>query len=364
MIFLFLILFILLIVWARRYIGERPKASTSNGAIIMAGGILINGAMKKMPVLAHLLSHCLALALLPVIGWLAIEYGRDARDGSFVQRHLSNPVSSFGTGTWIAALSVTAVSLKSTWPGLKPAAELLLSLSVVLLIPFILLVIRNYVCLFKEPERRKNLNGTLLLGCVAVQSVVISAAALLKEPALHGVFIWMIILGGLLYLLGFASILSSLIKQKKIDLQNGWTNTNVIVHGAVSITGLAAVSAPIKDPDLAATFWLLATVLILIVEGIELARAGVRVHAKGWSKGLFSYHPSQWSRNFTLGMYIAFTIKAPLTSSFLSGSTVSVVQHQIIGIGKYVVLILFVIELFLGLKHLMLLGGRKMVEVG
>ena len=49
-------------------------------------------------------------------------------------------------------------------------------------------------------------------------------------------------------------------------------------------------------------------VLLIGVESLEMVRAATRVQKLGWKKGIFTYHISQWSRNFTFGMFYAFTM--------------------------------------------------------
>ena len=87
-----------------------------------------------------------------------------------------------------------------------------------------------------------------------------------------------------------------------------WTNTNCIIHGGLSITGLAIVSAEMFQEEILLYYWMLVLVVFCLVEGLEVVRAIKRVQKKGWREGIFSYNVSQWSRNFTFGMFYAFTM--------------------------------------------------------
>ena len=49
--------------------------------------------------------------------------------------------------------------------------------------------------------------------------------------------------------------------------------------------------------------------LFLVIEGIEVLRAIARVRHHGVGLGLLSYDVSQGSRNFTFGMFYAFTLQ-------------------------------------------------------
>jgi len=46
----------------------------------------------------------------------------------------------------------------------------------------------------------------------------------------------------------------------------------------------------------------------VLVEAAELLRLVRRVGQHGLRQGIFTYHVSQWSRNFTFGMFYAFTL--------------------------------------------------------
>src|SRR5699024_12864366 len=55
--------------------------------------------------------------------------------------------------------------------------------------------------------------------------------------------------------------------------------------------------------------WGVSVIFFLFIEGMECVRAWKRYKRYHLSHGLFSYHVTQWSRNFTFGMFFAFTYK-------------------------------------------------------
>src|SRR5690625_4054213 len=117
-----------------------------------------------------------------------------------------------------------------------------------------------------------------------------------------------IILGIIFYLVGMIFIGKRYIRQKGWTLVDDWANTNCIIHGALSITGLAIVSTNTFTAQFVNFFWILIFCLLCIVEVIEVIRAVKRVKLYGWNKGIFQYDISQWSRNFTFGMFFTFTL--------------------------------------------------------
>ncbi|MCP3763852.1 hypothetical protein NLX67_15880 [Domibacillus sp. A3M-37] len=225
----------------------------------MASGIMINGTMQKVPFLAVSVGPYAALALLPMLAWLAVEYVWDVFEGSFYKRHLSNPVQSFSIGTWISALSITSVTLTAVLPSLRNVAIFLFILAILLILAFIiLLVIWNYVRFWSYPSRVDEVKGVLLLECVAVQSIVVAGNKLYSHSLSTQASLFFIGLGILFYLAGFVVILASFRDKKAFSFIKNWSNTNAIIHGAVSITGLAVVSSSIRASDGAAVIRLIA----------------------------------------------------------------------------------------------------------
>lgn len=53
--------------------------------------------------------------------------------------------------------------------------------------------------------------------------------------------------------------------------------------------------------------WFIAFSLFIFVEFLEILRGISRIKMYGIVEGIFNYHISQWSRNFTFGMLYYFT---------------------------------------------------------
>lgn len=349
----FFIIFTLLVISARIYGGAKPKAASNDAAIVMATGIIISGALQKFPALASSVGAYATIALLSLLLWLAAEYIRDLFYGSFYQRHLSDAIQSFALGTWVAALSVTVVSLTVELPAFRPIAVFLFILAVVLNCAFVFLVILNYYRISANTSCLKEVKGVILLGCVANQSIVTAGSNLYDGSFPIAASLFLICLGTLFYVLGFIALVVSYKGKRFQNLVENWPNTNTLLHGSISITGLAIVSSQLNAPNIAAAIWLTSFSLLIAVEGIDILRALKRLRNLGLRKGLFVYQPSQWSRIFTLGMFLAFSIKLPMKSSFLKENSWAALVHQvIIGIGPYLIVILFFIEVLLALSHL------------
>jgi hypothetical protein len=189
-------------------------------------------------------------------------------------------------------------------------------------------------------------SGTILLATVATQAVALMALRLFPDVSLvHGMATAFIVVGALVYLTGLALILRRYAGGERWLLADEWDNSNCILHGALSISGLAAtISGNFPDAVLIA-LWLSVVVVFIAVEAVELLRLRARVKVFGWRAGLFVYDVSQWARNFTFGMFYAFTLafaeRVPDLGTF---PLVVHLRRAILVGGPYMVLLLLLAE--------------------
>jgi hypothetical protein len=195
-----------------------------------------------------------------------------------------------------------------------------------------------------------SVNGAILLSTVSTQSIVILGPLLTPPELPEAVWTAITILGYLFYVTGLALIVRHYLRERGLRLADGWDNTNCIGHGALAISGLAAVlRGDLPVPWIVLT-WLWMAGMFVVIESIEIARAFVRVQAYGWRKGVLTYNVSQWARNFTFGMFYAFTLSLNARDAgaarWLTGLWALILHY-----GQYGVLALLSIELALFLAH-------------
>jgi hypothetical protein len=131
-------------------------------------------------------------------------------------------------------------------------------------------------------------------------------------------------------------------------LERDWDNTNCILHGALSITGLAVVVGDVLPGGGLLALWIAVVIVFAAVELVELVRLGLRVHALGWRGAVLVYDPSQWARNFTVGMFYAFTAAfAERCGIGAAHPRWDALREAVLTVGPYVVLALLLIELAL-----------------
>ncbi len=323
---------------------NRFDAPSALGAVVMALGIFAAASLQRIPDGPRL---TMPAALVLLLAWLgsAAKLLLSIRQGGLVV-HTQPLLGSFGIGTWVAGTAMMARVAMLAWPASLWLAKAFFAASVALWLWFLPLAIRNLVRL---SAGRLPANGIVLLATVATQAIAIMALRLFPgAAALHWTAILLIALGMVCYLTGLGLILRHYLARQDWRLAQDWHNTNCILHGALSITGLAAVLSGEIGATGMLVLWICAFAAFAIVETIEAARLVVRVRALGLRRALWVYDVSQWARNFTFGMFYAFTLAFSARFDATAGDlTFAAVRGVILAYGQYPVLFLLAAELAL-----------------
>lgn len=137
-----------------------------------------------------------------------------------------------------------------------------------------------------------------------------------------------------------------------------FNNQNYSVHGTLLLSTVATQSILILLNNvfmqLPIAFSQAVIIIGLVFYLIELLRAQSRIKKYGWSKGVFTYHVTQWSRNFTFGMFYTFTYIMLKNSNYVLSEKLYNFQSIIIGVWAWVVLITLMIEIIIFIKHFLL----------
>lgn len=278
----------------------------ASGAIIMANGIFLIGTVEAFPFLNDQLGKYLTVLL--VIAWIII-YKRLSTQFfyyNFLIPFLKHPVNSFAIGTWIAGVSVLCNVLLKYFPTVSIVIQLMAVFNTFLWLFFLIICFYNFKQLIFNYQNYP-VHGIILISTVGTQSIIVLLNNVLFQlPTFLSKAI--IILGFVFYFIGMFLIIKRYMSEKGWTLVDDWANTNCIIHGALSITGLAIVSSNTFSSFFVTVLWITIFVLLIIVETIEIIRGFLRIKKYGWNKGLFNYHISQWARNFTFGMFYTFTL--------------------------------------------------------
>lgn len=329
----------------------KSAAETASGSIVMAIGIFVNGALHRIPVLDQTVGKDVTLFLLFVWGYITLSFIRSYRNGTFYERHLANPIASFALGTWIAGTSVLGVAISQRFPDFHLLVYGMAIANTILWIFFLKKSIANLMKIISMQSLQKRVHGVLLLATVSTQSIVVLYSALFSGPAFIVFSRGMIILGIGLYIIGFVLIVNRYARIREWSIADDWQNTNCIIHGAMSITGLASCLSGAVSPNLVFLIWIWVLSWFIIVETIELMRGVMRIKLYGAVKGIGTHHMTQWSRNFTFGMLYAFTLNFDLSQTALSHhAMVMTIYDFILTHGAWIVLILLLNQWLLYVK--------------
>src|SRR5699024_4239889 len=209
---------------------------------------------------------------------------------------------------------------------------------------------------------RLQTNGVIQLSAVSTQAIALVAVDLSYEPGLQWIDYWtahqvfqqiarfLNITGAAFYVFCLVLIVQRYWRQQDWTLVDDWANTNCILHGGMSITGLTAALIGIVPVRVCLGIWLYSFLMFLLVEAVEILRAVLRIRRLGWREGVFTYHVSQWARNFTFGMFYAFTwVIVSHFYAFLPPALAGLL-HWILAYGSYLVMALLIAEMVLYLR--------------
>lgn len=306
----------------------------------MAIGIFGLGALGRLEG-GEAAERPLALILLALWAFIAASY-LSYRP----KEHIRDVGESFQVGTWVAGTAVLDEMLILAFPEWKSLQLALGIIALGLWMWFMALILRGFARISIEGTGR--VTGGILLSTVATQALAILIYKLFSgdvaQPAL-AILIW----GGFLfYVIGSAMVVHRYLRPGW-DFAEDWDATNCILHGAMSITGLAAVLTGAVPSSFAVVAWIWSVSMFFFVESIEILWAVKRIKRYGWRRGVTSYNVAQWSRIFTFGMLYAFTMRP--SAGLLPASWLRDLHSSILSFGAYVVLLALVVEIAVFLAH-------------
>lgn len=322
---------------------SRYTIDPAAGAIIMAIGIFLLGAIRQFPLVD--VHSGFILSLLTTLLWIALIYKffNSLLNTEYRQSLTNSYVGSFGVGTWIASTSVIGDLIVLRAPHFLPFVKVLAIANLILWLFFVIFYIRQFSKIIRERKSNET-HGVVLLSTVSTQSI--ASLLLNANPDFEPTVILSLISIGLLFYV-FSVILLMIRFFKKFGTIHELKNTDCIIHGALSISGLSMAQSGYFSFDVLNAFWIVVFILFIVIEGLEIRRAIRRVNEFGWRDGLFTYHITQWSRNFTFGMFYFFTL------TFISRYPAMDLhfQNNILVIMGWIVTILLVIQLFNWVLH-------------
>lgn len=326
------------------------QISPAQPAIIMAIGIFLTSTIDAFPFLDVYLGpyFTIGLFIIWIITYLYLI--KQFFNSDFLIPFIKNPIVSFSMGTWIAGVSVLANILAKYIPNFKTIFLSMAFINLILWFFFCIICLYNYSCLIKTKQHIKNVHGIILLATVGTQSIVILFRNVFPSfPT--SFYIILISLGICFYLIGMFLIGKRYLLNRDWSIANDWNNTNCIIHGALSITGFAITVVGLLSARLLIIFWIFVFSLFIAVETIEIIRAILRVKLYGFKKGLLTYHVTQWSRNFTFGMFYAFS--AAMNRGHFYNLPIKFIQFQVNTLAclAWIVLIALIIQIFLYLNY-------------
>jgi hypothetical protein len=339
---------------------KKIDVRTSTMAAVMALGIITQGVLyNTFGSRSYFGAYEKILSVINLSLWSSFSFSflLSIFNRKFREIHYSNPINRFGMGTWVAGTSICAIIISKQLNEWALMAKVLAGFNFFLWFIYIGICIRSFFDLYYK-RLTENAHGILLLSTVSTQSIVLLMSAVYQNVPM-AIALFFILIGLCFYLLSsFIIIKRYCTTHHSWTIEKDWNNTNCILHGALSITGLACIKSNFVGGHGIIVIWLCAAMVFLIVESFEMYRLYKRIKSFGLKNGILIYDVSQWSRIFTFGMFYTFTFFiAPRLS------LISEIQNMIITLGIWVIFLLFIIELLLSLRFLFQTYRRSPKEI-
>jgi hypothetical protein len=319
---------------------KKVYVHTSTMAAVMSLGIITQGVLYNF---FGINSYEKILTVINLALWSSFSFSflMTLFKKRFRELHYSNPINRFGIGTWVAGTSICTILIAKQFMEWSLIAQILACLNFGLWFIYIMICVRAFIDL-NHKRQTKNVHGILLLTTVSTQSIVLVMSAVFKHVPMTIDHLF-ITLGVCFYLISGSIIIKRYIMPTDSwSIETDWNNTNCILHGAISITGLACIKSHSISEHEILFIWIVAAVIFMIVESLEVYRLIKRIKRYGMKKGVLTYDVSQWSRIFTFGMFFTFTFLTVPGHSFLTA-----IKNLIISIGIWTIPTLLILEVSL-----------------
>lgn len=344
--FYYVLLFCLLCIFSeivRSRFNKKKYSVTSAGSIVMAIGIFSLAALQKLPFYTQFIAKLITLELsiiwLYIIASYLISY---FKKDFFI--HMSRISNQFYIGTWIAANVTFGILFLQEFSSWHMIIFILALLTALLWVWYIYLVFNNFSKMNREFYNAHM--GNVLLATVSTQAIVLLFHLVTSDKMPMIIYQTLWLLGSVFYIVGLFFIMRYHFHSSNRKNIMYWDNTNCIIHGAASITGLAGLITHAIPLVVVILIWIWASFLFLLIEGMSVAKMVKRIKIGGISRGILKYNISQWTRNFTYGMYYAFSLGLYESQSFENNFLNFVVNY-----GQYIVLIFLIIEIIIFFRN-------------
>ncbi|MCP8616235.1 hypothetical protein [Salirhabdus salicampi] len=318
---------------------------TSTMAAVMAFGIVIYGIAGfglNVELSTNVFWKYITFFIFTLWTLLISSYAYSLLSRNFHIIHFSNPINRFGIGTWIAGTSICTLLFHEQYAQYLTVSIAMVGFELVLWMVYVLFCIKSFLEI--KRNGKQHVHGIILLSTVSTQSVVITLNTVVDDVPFT-LNLAMIIVGLCFYFISvWYMVQRYMLYSWKIE--KDWIVTNCILHGALSITGVACFLTGDVSHSVLLTIWIGTTIVFLLVETVEVTRLIKRIKIYGIKQGLFLYDQTHWSRIFTFGMYYTFTAYVIQISPFAH------VQMNILKIGLPILLLLLGIEFVIFISHL------------
>src|SRR5690625_3652869 len=160
--------------------------------------------------------------------------------------------------------SVLCNVLLRYFPEILMVTQAIALLNTVLWLFFLVNCLHNFKRLIGK-ELEHGVHGAILLSTVGTQSIIILLNNVFFQFPSYFI-IGVIVLGLLFYIMGIILMIIGYLIRQNWSRAGNWENDHCIIHGALSITGLAIVTTGLFTSLAISIFWMVVFLLVILVE--------------------------------------------------------------------------------------------------
>lgn len=249
-------------------------------------------------------------------------------------------------GTWIVGISLIVLLLNQVDRTLIGFVALL-SVIAFSLFAYYLLIIYKWLRTFFGNSVQLQATGLVLIPALSVQAMTLLLSELFHEELPTLVYEIFISFGLVLYLIGLIFLIRYFAFARKNRIVLSWVNENSLIHGVLSLTGIAMINA-LNFPDWSIYYlWYLTFTVFLTLAVISCLRLSARFKYKKYEDAIGIYHNSQWYRVFSFAAFYTFSISA-YEYEYSSDALIAFIASY----GQYIVAIVMLFQLFLLMRYI------------
>lgn len=335
-----LLLLITHLVYLKYFTTKVP--SIASGSILMAIAAFSLDSLQQLGFPYFLLLY-VALEVLIIGLYLGLCLIQNILEDEINLQKLSHDLT---LGTWIVGIALTVLLLNQVDRTLIGFVALL-SVIAFSMFAYYVLIVFAWLRANVLKSAQLQATGIVLIPALSIQAMTLLLSELFHEELPSIVYQIIICSGLVMYVIGILSMMRYFLAARKHHIVLSWVNENTLIHGVLSLTGIAMINA-LNFPDWSIYYlWYITFALFLALAILSCLRLLARFQYKTYNKAVGIYHNSQWFRVFSFAAFYTFSI-----SAYEYEYSDDILISFIASYGQYIVALIMLAQIILLVRYI------------